>query len=426
MNKNKNQNKIPNVHFDLDSGLSWKTLTYKLPNNLISGDHIKNSVELFNQNVLDKLDDDDYILISFRVKTSVGLYRTISTNQRICKKDQILLNEIFSEFWALKADNYIQDEITEILFCFKTIPKAHNIKSSKINRPTPKVRANLLKFGTYKFPTTMDIFEWGDVQFFPGDKEARVLKNHSKAIYNINFISNSQMKVSYTMEDKILVEFTDELLDIANLGSFERKFDNQRFIFNDGKLVYKEKYYNFSKITQRAPIPFIRNKIICMDLETVNEDGVLIPYAVAYYDGKNGKTFYTTDYSSPKDMLTACIKSLMIRKYHGYKIYLHNFSKFDAIFLFVILAELSNKLSPVINDGKLLDIKFGFCDGKYKLNFRDSLFMLPSSLKKLSKSFNIENKKTIFPYRFASRENILNKYSGSIPRFYLFDGISQE
>ena len=246
-NQNQNQNQIPTVPFDIEKGLSWNSFVYNLPNNLISGDHIKNSVDLFNQNVLDKFDDDDYLLISFRVKTSGGLYRSISTNQRICKKDQDLLYEIFFEFWALKAENYSQDEISELLFCFKTIPKSHNIKTSKINRPTPKVRANLLKFGTYKFPTTMDIFEWGDVQFFPGDKEARVLKSHSKAIYNINFISNSQMKVSYTIEDKILVEFTDELLDIGNLGSFERKFDNQRFIFNDGKLVYKEKYYNFSK-----------------------------------------------------------------------------------------------------------------------------------------------------------------------------------
>ena len=177
---NQNQNQIPTVPFDIEKGLSWNSFVYNLPNNLISGDHIKNSVDLFNQNVLDKFDDDDYLLISFRVKTSGGLYRSISTNQRICKKDQDLLYEIFSEFWALKAENYSQDEISELLFCFKTIPKSHNIKTSKINRPTPKVRANLLKFGTYKFPTTMDIFEWGDVQFFPGDKEARVLKSHSK------------------------------------------------------------------------------------------------------------------------------------------------------------------------------------------------------------------------------------------------------
>ena len=131
MNKNQNQNKIPTVPFNLDSGLSWKTFTYKLPNNLISDDHIKNSVDLFNQNVLDKFDDDDYILISFRVKTSVGLYRSISTSQRICKKDQILLNEIFSEFWALKADNYIQDEITEI--SLSHILSLHSINSILIN-----------------------------------------------------------------------------------------------------------------------------------------------------------------------------------------------------------------------------------------------------------------------------------------------------
>ena len=66
-NQNQNQNQIPTVLFDIEKGLSWNSFVYNLPNNLISGDHIKNSVDLFNQNVLDKFDDDDYLLISFRV-----------------------------------------------------------------------------------------------------------------------------------------------------------------------------------------------------------------------------------------------------------------------------------------------------------------------------------------------------------------------
>jgi hypothetical protein len=36
------------------------------------------------------------------------------------------------------------------------------------------------------------------------------------------------------------------------------------------------------------------------------------------------------------------IKYLMIRKYHGYKIYHHNFGKFDSIFLLNYLINLSD------------------------------------------------------------------------------------
>ena len=44
----------------------------------------------------------------------------------------------------------------------------------------------------------------------------------------------------------------------------------------------------------------------------------------------------------------------MQRKYNGYKVYLHNFSNFDGIFLFNILTELSNDIKPIINDGNFI------------------------------------------------------------------------
>ena len=67
-------------------------------------------------------------------------------------------------------------------------------------------------------------------------------------------------------------------------------------------------------------------------------------------------------------MLIDCIKSLMLRKYHGYKIYLHNLGNFDGIFLLNILTELSDRVSPIINNGKIISIKFKFCNGKYTLH----------------------------------------------------------
>ena len=47
---------------------------------------------------------------------------------------------------------------------------------------------------------------------------------------------------------------------------------------------------------------------------------------------------YLNDYESSKDLLP--IKSLIIRKYNGYNVYLHNFSNFDTVFLIKILSEL--------------------------------------------------------------------------------------
>ena len=113
----------------------------------------------------------------------------------------------------------------------------------------------------------------------------------------------------------------------------------------------------------------------------------------------------------------------MQRKYNNYRIYLHNFSNFDAVFLFNVLSTLSDNLNTIINDGKFVDLKFSFAQDKYKIYFRDSLLMLPSSLKKLCKSFNVESK-TIFPYDFVCEDLIYKNYVGPVPQFNKFSNIS--
>jgi hypothetical protein len=53
-------------------------------------------------------------------------------------------------------------------------------------------------------------------------------------------------------------------------------------------------------------------------------------------------------------------------------------------------------IKPTLKDGKIinLDIKFD----RYKISFRDSLLILLASLKKLAKSFSVEEKGT-FDYK---------------------------
>lgn len=89
----------------------------------------------------------------------------------------------------------------------------------------------------------------------------------------------------------------------------------------------------------------------------------------------------------------------MIKKYNRYKVYLHNFSSFDGVFLLKILSGLSNNIKPVMRDGRFIELKFGF-GPKLFLYFRDSFLILPSSLKKLAITFGVEKKGT-FPIKLA-------------------------
>ena len=159
-------------------------------------------------------------------------------------------------------------------------------------------------------------------------------------------------------------------------------------------------------------------------MESRTIDGIIIPYCISIYDEEHKISFYLSYYKDSNEMLTNAIKFLMVPKYHKYKIYIHNFSYFDGVFLLRILSNLSPKIRPIIREGRLIDIRMTYLN-KYHIYFRDSLLLLPSSLKKLAINFNVENK-SLFPYEFVNNPNIHLDYIGEVPEMKYFNNIAEE
>lgn len=162
-----------------------------------------------------------------------------------------------------------------------------------------------------------------------------------------------------------------------------------------------------------------------MDIETIginNGKGVtLSPYLLSWYDGKRDKAHsYFLENDNVKNIIYRAMKDICIRKYKRYKIYLHNFSKFDAIFLIKYLINIG-KCEPMIHKGKIISFSFkpNWKKDFGRITFLDSYLLLPSSLKSLSKSFSVENPKDIFPILL----NDIN-YQGLVPSYNYFKGIS--
>ena len=156
-----------------------------------------------------------------------------------------------------------------------------------------------------------------------------------------------------------------------------------------------------------------------MDIETSqNNEGKLIPYLLCWFDGTERKSYWIQDYSNFYTLLKTVMQDLCIKKYENYKIYLHNFSKFDGIFILKALINIENSLvDTIIHKGKLISIQFYFND--HIIHFRDSYLLLPSYLSKLCNSFNTKVIKTIFPVLFKD----IN-YKGSVPEFKWFPEIN--
>jgi hypothetical protein len=121
-------------------------------------------------------------------------------------------------------------------------------------------------------------------------------------------------------------------------------------------------------------------------------------------------------------MIEEAVKYLMKSRLHQHVVYLHNFSYFDSVFLINILSKLSDKIAPVIRDGKFINFKFYF-KKHYYLVFRDSLLLLPLSLQKLQKlglAFG-DFMKGVFPYKFVDNIHVKLDYEGKFPRIKFFD-----
>jgi hypothetical protein len=107
-----------------------------------------------------------------------------------------------------------------------------------------------------------------------------------------------------------------------------------------------------------------------MDIETKSINEKLVPYCVSVFDGKKAYSFYITDYNSSNSMLRASIKFILKIKYNKHRVYLHNFSYFDGIFLMREIISLtgSDQIKPVIKDGRIINLKVEFGYSKIKIS----------------------------------------------------------
>lgn len=98
-----------------------------------------------------------------------------------------------------------------------------------------------------------------------------------------------------------------------------------------------------------------------------------------------------------EDILARSLKDIMKRKYNGWSVYLHNFSRFDAIFLINVIVSISDKIKVLKRESEILNINLRFGrKNQYSVNFRDSYLLFPVRLRELCEHFKILEKKDFF------------------------------
>jgi len=203
-----------------------------------------------------------------------------------------------------------------------------------------------------------------------------------------------------------------------------RVLDNKKYYFENNKEILFIKEMKTKFISKLSQIKNLNNKFITLDVETYIKDSILIVYCISIFDGKNISSYYLSDFKNSEDLIITALKSILIRKYNGYNVYIHNLAKFDIIFLLKYLVKLGS-VNPVIHNDRIISINFNYGkNNEYQIQFRDSYLLLLNSLAKLCKSFNVENPKSIFPYFFVNESNL--NYIGNVPDFKYFNKLKQK
>ena len=404
----------------------WDHYYYNLEDVILDKNILQTALNNFWDDIIFKKvkSDNQLIYIIFKVRLDDNSYASISYLQKInqTQKEELLNTFIIS--LDTRSENYTDKIYRDIIFTYHILNEndSKNKKAQLIHKNEIKVKK--YNFGGINFPVNTDYTKWG-ITTLQKDNFIVVMKENSilPLRYEIT-IKGNEAEIQVISSNKTLYKFNDTFGDNSN--SFTRIFGLHEYVFIDSILVVKKlkrrvKFFNRINTDKK-----INTNFIALDIETRTIDNIFIPYCISYFDGVKATSFYLSDYKNSDDMLTNCIISLLKRKYNGYKVYVHNLSNFDGIFLLRLLSSIPNfSLDPIIRDGKLINLTLSrlISGRKYSISFRDSLLMLPVSLDKLSKAFKVENKKTIFPYRFVNNVNVPLTYEGAVPSIELFDNL---
>ena len=288
--------------------------------------------------------------------------------------------------------------------------------------------------------------------------------NKIKYKLNINHINSIETEVLIVLQEDNKVpiyRFKDKLITIPLIENkgilIERRLNNKKDeiylidVITNEILIINKKNINSIKRGFINPLNLCKNfikdpdtilrKIITLDIEAIcntdelNENSSSTkfePVLMVSYDFYNNEInslkFEQMEYSNFSleleeenaerrveniSKIAKYLEQFMKPKYHQFRIYAHNLSGFDGVFIMNSLLFLENyseiKVLPIRRDNKLISIKvlFGY-DAKYNrfrhhIIFHDSYSLLLSSLEKLSKTFlkdspelmKLENKEII-------------------------------
>jgi hypothetical protein len=393
----------------------WNELTLNFGNKVFTTSLFKSKFNQFWKSIQSEFNNNNHLFILLKIKYVNNDFVSIGKVQRLNLGDKNWYLDFIIENMKFKSEYYNETQIESLIF-------SYGFKKGKIaNKDSNNLQINYVTINEITVPISLNHMDYGRLT------ESMVIENGQLFILQNNkgetvmfskFNGYNEIKI---LKNGITVlKFKDEII---SENGFIRIIDNKKHYFEDNKQVLFTKEMKSKFISKIAKTKNLNNNFLTLDIETyVNKDKILTPYCISIYDGKTVNNFYLTYYKNVDELVLAALKSIMIRKYNGYNVYMHNMAKFDIIFLLKYLVDLG-VVDATIHNQRILNINFNFGkDNQYQIQFRDSYLLLLHSLDKLCKAFNVENPKIKFPIFFVNESNL--DYVGEVPDIKYFKNIN--
>jgi hypothetical protein len=286
---------------------------------------------------------------------------------------------------------------------------------------------NGIKGEMYKYTHEISIFIYNKTEY---NYSGIIYKNNHEYLTFEDSIIKDILSSSYRAyplegeEKYIRVKKSYNL--IRTLGK-NKVYIKEDKILGRNEIIYVETTLTTKKIVKLKRDLIRDEKYLSFDIECyLDKNNEFKPFSCKWYHFKKEKEYIVTDYDSWENMIHTSIMDLF-KYYSNYTIYIHNLSKFDSLFLLKIFYKHFD-CKVKFKDNRAIEIKIKTSNNSsnLKLTFKDSLMLIPISLEKAIKAFNLPIKKLAFPYLFVKSLEDLN-YSGKIPDYSFYkDQISYE
>jgi DNA polymerase family B len=456
------------------SKYGWNTWNSELYHSFITAKTLRTDLTSFWDFLYPKDGNNDaFFAILFKIKFKDTLIKTVSTTQIANKNGFEKIFEIFSKVFNVESlVDFISDtELViiqtkipygQIMFDFKYLKNIKNTKYEHYNlltsddiitQKTKKFKTplneslNLYKYKKYAIPMHMDLWLWPNIRFSNDYRNAYSSiniadNNNDYTLHFLIYLNDDNYSATVWKDKTILFTFIDYMKNCEDLSDFKRVIkdneDETHLYYQNGKLKLYTKKIKTKFIEVIAKDKKKNNKILTLDFETrdistshTNEDakivGGKVPVAISLDDGRKRYSSVFENINTWQDELCTFLKeNLLKRKYDYYKVYIHNASYFDYIFMIDTLTKLGDvKILP--RDNKILKITLKYTPNnnssrKCTLIFYDSMLILQTALRDLPKGFNMDIGKDYFPFGFMNYKEVDFNYRGPVPKIEDFLG----